>query len=96
MEMAYEGYITKNNTVEFAEGEFECDVTQLVPNSHVDEEGYLVDEKGVKYDLTDADVKAEIVLSVLSKRGYSNGEVVKCRLFPFIKSMLTQKLATAS
>lgn len=27
----YDGYITKNNTVVFAEGEFECDVTQLFP-----------------------------------------------------------------
>ncbi len=58
----YEGYITKNNLVEFAEGEFECDVTQLIPNSHLDEEGYLIDDKGKKYDLTDAPVKVEVDL----------------------------------
>ena len=29
----YDGVITKRNTVEFAEGEFECDVTQLYPES---------------------------------------------------------------
>ena len=58
----YDGYITKNNDVVFADGEFECDVTQLIPKSHLDEEGYLIDEKGLKYDLTDADVKVEIGL----------------------------------
>ena len=38
----YDGYITKKNTVCFGDGEFECDVTQLYPNSFVDEEGYLI------------------------------------------------------
>ncbi|HPB49437.1 MAG TPA: spermidine/putrescine ABC transporter ATP-binding protein, partial [Bacilli bacterium] len=46
----------------FAEGEFECDVTQLIPNSTLDEDGYLVDAKGVVYDLTDAPVKVEVGL----------------------------------
>jgi len=58
----YEGYIDKNNKVVFAEGEFECDVTQLIPNSTLDEDGYLVDAKGVVYDLTDAPVKVEVGL----------------------------------
>ena len=58
----YDAYIDKNNKVVISDAAFECDITQLIPNSHVDEEGYLVDEKGTKYDLTDADVKAEIGL----------------------------------
>lgn len=58
----YEGYITKKNTVCFADGEFECDVTQLYENSHLDEEGYLVLENGEKIDLTDVDVKVEVGL----------------------------------
>ncbi|MDD3170919.1 MAG: ABC transporter ATP-binding protein [Bacilli bacterium] len=58
----FEGYITKNNKVVFAEGEFDCDVTQLIPNTILDDDGYLVDNKGVRYDLTDADVKVEIGL----------------------------------
>ncbi|HNZ77498.1 MAG TPA: ABC transporter ATP-binding protein [Bacilli bacterium] len=58
----YEGHIDKNNKVVFAEGEFECDVTQLIPNSTLDEDGYLVDAKGVVYDLTDAPVKVEVGL----------------------------------
>ena len=58
----YDGFINKNNKVEFAGGEFECDVTSLIPNSTLDEEGYLVDSKGKKYDLTDANVRVEVGL----------------------------------
>ena len=58
----YIGYITKKNTVCFGDGEFECDVTQLYPNSYLDEEGYLITEKGEKIDLTDVDVNVEVGL----------------------------------
>lgn len=58
----YDGYITKKNTVCFADGEFECDVTQLYPGSSLDEEGYLVLPNGEKKDLTDVDVTAEVGL----------------------------------
>ena len=55
----YDGVITKNNTVEFGDGEFECDLTQLYPASHLDEEGYLVTANGEKLDLTDVEVEVE-------------------------------------
>ena len=58
----YDGVITKHNTVLFAEGEFECDVTQLYPGSHIDEEEYLVTDKGERIDLTDVEVKVEVGL----------------------------------
>ncbi len=58
----YDGYITKNNTVCFADGEFACDVTQLYEGSKLDEEGYLVLKTGEKLDLTDVDVKVEVGL----------------------------------
>ncbi|MBO7377404.1 MAG: ABC transporter ATP-binding protein [Clostridia bacterium] len=58
----YDGYITKKNTVCFADGEFECDVTKLYPGSHLDDEGYLITETGEKIDLTDVDVKVEVGL----------------------------------
>ena len=59
----YDGVITKRNTVEFADGEFECDVTQLYPGSHLDEEDYLVTAAGEKLDLTGTEVKVEIGLT---------------------------------
>ena len=58
----FTGVITKRNTVEFGDGEFECDVTQLYPNSHLDEEGYLITAKGEKLDLTDVEVNVEVGL----------------------------------
>ena len=64
----YEGYIDKNNNVVFAEGEFECDVTQLIPKSHLDEEGYLITADGEKIDLTDVDVNVEVGLKDIEIR----------------------------
>ena len=58
----YLGYIDKHNNVCFAEGCFECDITQLLPGSHIDEEGYLVGPDEKIYDLTDADVSVEVDL----------------------------------
>jgi spermidine/putrescine transport system ATP-binding protein len=58
----YDGYITKDNKVWFADGEFECDVTQLYENSHLDDDGYLITQEGEKIDLTDVDVKVEVGL----------------------------------
>jgi len=56
----YDGYITKKNTVCFGDGEFECDVTQLVDGSTLDEDGYLVTPAGEQIDLTDEDVVVEV------------------------------------
>ncbi|MCI6734045.1 MAG: ABC transporter ATP-binding protein [Clostridia bacterium] len=58
----YDGYITKKNTVCFADGEFACDVTQLYEGSHLDEEGYLITADCEKIDLTDVDVSVEVGL----------------------------------
>ena len=58
----FSGVITKRNTVEFGDGEFECDVTQLYPGSHLDEEGYLITTKVEKIYLTDTEVKVEVGL----------------------------------
>ena len=58
----FTGVITKHNTVEFGDGEFDCDVTQLYPGSHLDEEGYLITAKGEKLDLTDVEVNVEVDL----------------------------------
>ena len=77
----YVGYITKNNEVSCAEATWECDITQLMKDSYIDEEGYLVDKKGKKYDLTDADVTvnidmADIEMSDDQEAGNITGEII--------------------
>ncbi len=62
----FDGTITKRNTVEFADGEFECDVTQLYPDSRIDEEGYLITAAGEKIDLTGTEVSVEVGLNDIS------------------------------
>ena len=58
-----DSWINKNNQVMIDESPFDCDITQLLPGSFIDEEGYLVSkDKAHKYDLNDADVVAEIAL----------------------------------
>ena len=55
----FDGIITKHNTVEFADGEFECDLTQLYPNSnYVDD--VLVDENGNEIDVVGKEVLVSI------------------------------------
>ena len=58
----YDGYIDKINKVHFAEGAFECDVTQLYPGSHLDSEGYVITTAGEKIDLTNVPVRVEVSL----------------------------------
>ncbi len=62
----YDGVVTKNNTVEFGDGNFECDLTQLYKGSHIDEEGYLVTAEGEKIDLTGVEVNVEVAPSDIS------------------------------
>ncbi len=76
-----DAYIDKNNRVVISETPFECDITQLVKGSYVDEEGYVVSPDGTKYDFTDADVLAEIGLKDIEildndEEGTVSGEIV--------------------
>ena len=53
--------ITRDNKVLIDDTPFDCNVTQLIPTSYFDEEGYLVSKETKKrYDLTDANVVAEV------------------------------------
>ena len=56
----YDGVITKNNTVKFGDGEFDCDVTKLYSGSHLDEQGYLITAAGGQLDLTGVEVEIEV------------------------------------
>ena len=62
----FDGVINKANKVEFANGEWECDVTQLYPGSHIDDEDYLITAEGEKIDLTGTEVKVEVGLDDIS------------------------------
>ena len=57
-----DAWINKNNQVVISDCVFDCDITCLLPESTVDEDGYLVSKEGKRYDLNDADVIAEIGL----------------------------------
>ncbi len=77
----YDGYISKKNTVIFGDGKFDCDVTQLYPGSHLDEEGYLITADGEKIDLTDVDVTVEVGLQSIeisdnADEGGAQGHIV--------------------
>lgn len=57
-----DAWIDKYNNVVISDTPFEVDITQLIKDSKVDESGYLVDPNKNRYDLTDADVIAEVSL----------------------------------
>jgi spermidine/putrescine transport system ATP-binding protein len=62
----FEGVITKRNTVEFGDGEFEADITQLYPGSYIDAEEYLVKPDGLRLDMTGVEVEVEVPISAVS------------------------------
>ncbi|HNX16622.1 MAG TPA: polyamine ABC transporter ATP-binding protein [Bacilli bacterium] len=71
-----EAWINNKNQLVISDSIFEIDLTSILKNSHVDEDGYLVSSEGKKYDLKDADVIAEIPLSGIEiMDGYDNGNV---------------------
>ena len=70
-----EAWINNKNQVVIGEDPFECDLTQLLKDSTLSEDGYLVGPDGKKYDLNDADVVAEIGLDKIEMiDGYDNGD----------------------
>lgn len=61
---------------------FECDVTQLIKNSTLDEEGYLIDPTGKKYDLNEVDVHVEVAFDQIEildnpEEGMISGHVIE-------------------
>ncbi|MFA5762622.1 MAG: ATP-binding cassette domain-containing protein [Bacilli bacterium] len=77
----FDAWINKNNQVVIGNVAFDCDVTKLVAQSSLDEDGYVVSKKGVRYDFNDADVVAEIQLSDIElsddiSQGQTTGMVI--------------------
>ena len=79
-----DAWINKGNKVMIDDMPFDVDITQLLKDSFVDEEGYLVSkDKKHRYDLNDADVvaevsieKVEIIDDLESKEVQAIGEIV--------------------
>ena len=76
-----DAWINKQNQVIISEDPFNCDISQLLPDSYVDDDGYLISKEGKKYDLTDADVIATVSLGDIElvdgyDNGQSNGQIV--------------------
>ena len=76
-----DAWLNNKNQVVIGEDPFDCDITQLLAGSKVDDEGYLIGPDGKKYDLKDADVIAEIALDKIEMidgydKGHTNGDIV--------------------
>ena len=79
-----DAWINKENKVMIDDMPFDVNITQLLKDSFVDEEGYLVSkDKKHRYDLNDADVvaevsieKVEIIDDLESKEVQAIGEIV--------------------
>ena len=55
--------VLKDDTVELSTGSVDVDLTQLVKDSKVDEDGYILAPNGKRYDFTGAKVSLEIPLN---------------------------------
>ncbi|MFA5422001.1 MAG: ATP-binding cassette domain-containing protein [Bacilli bacterium] len=77
----FDAWINKNNQVVIGNVPFDCCITDLVANSTLDDDGYVVGKKGVRYDFNDAEVVAEIQLGDIElsddiEQGQTTGTVI--------------------
>ena len=62
----YDGYITKDYKVEFANAEFDVDILPLFPGASINEDEVLVDEKGNEIEVTDMEVNVEVPFDAIT------------------------------
>jgi spermidine/putrescine transport system ATP-binding protein len=62
----YDGYITKDYKVEFANAEFDVDILPLFPGAKINEDEVLVDEKGSEIDCTDMEINVEVPFEAIT------------------------------
>ena len=73
----FEGELTKHYTVEFAGGEYACDVTQLYAGSCINGDGVLVDAEGQEIETAGVKVKVKVpVESIDMSDDTENGDGV--------------------
>lgn len=73
--------LTRDYTVRFADGEFECDLTKLYPNSRMTENGNLVDENGNGINTADVPVTVTVPIEAVtmsddSEKGGTCGNII--------------------
>ena len=76
----YDGVITALDKVAFADGEFDCDITQLYPWSRM-EQNMLVDKDGVRVNIIGTNVKvkvpvASVTMSDEIEAGETTGHII--------------------
>ena len=62
----YDGYITKDYKVEFANAEFDVDILPLFPGARINEDEVLVDEKGNEIDVADMEINVEVPFEAIT------------------------------
>ena len=62
----YDGYITKDYKVEFANAEFDVDILPLFPGAHFDENEVLIDDKGNEIDVEDMEINVEVPFEAIT------------------------------
>ena len=62
----YDGYITKDYKVEFANAEFDVNILPLFPGAKINEDEVLVDEKGNEIEVTDMEINVEVPFEAVS------------------------------
>lgn len=80
----FEGELTKNYTVKFADGEFECDVTKLFEGSKIDEREYLVDAEGNEILTAGIKVRVKVPIEAISMSDNEEAGGTKGKIISFI------------
>ena len=62
----YDGYITKDYKVEFANAEFDVDILPLFPGAKINENGVLVDENSNEIDVVDMEINVEVPFEAIT------------------------------
>lgn len=70
----FEGELTRNYTVRFAGGEYECDITKLYEGSVFDENGTLTDREGNEIYTDGIKVRVNIPVNAVSMSDDTEGE----------------------
>lgn len=70
----FDGELTRNYTVRFADGEYECDVTKLYAGSAINADGILVDADGNEIYTDGVKVRVKIPVDAVSMSDDTEGE----------------------